>query len=90
MNTLWARLHAAEAAGHDVSAIRQLLITPPLAAEQVEEKALLALYAARQDSGMTHEPASDLDELGRREITWQFQAARQRAEAARSLDGLGL
>ncbi|MEE1865811.1 ABC transporter substrate-binding protein [Pseudomonas auratipiscis] len=90
LNTLWARLHAAEAAGHDVSAIRQLLITPPLAAEQVEEQALLALYAARQDSGMTHEPASDLDELGRREITWQFQAARQRAEAARLLDGLGL
>lgn len=89
LKVLWARLHAAEAAGHDVSAVRQLLTAPPLSAEQAEANVLLGLFAARQDKGMAHEPATDQDELGRQEITWQFQAALQRAEAARLLDGLG-
>ncbi|MNC75445.1 hypothetical protein D3C75_1269750 [compost metagenome] len=50
---------------------------------------MLALFAARQDKGMTQAPVSDEDELGRREISWQFQAALHRAEAARLLEGLG-
>ncbi len=89
LNELWTRLHAAEAAGHDVAAIRQLLTAPPLTAGQAEAKPLLGLFAARQDKGMAHEPATDQDALGRTEITWQFQAALQRAEAARLLEGLG-
>ncbi|MFP3681585.1 ABC transporter substrate-binding protein, partial [Pseudomonas sp. SIMBA_041] len=59
LSALWARLHAAEAAGLDVSAIRQHLTAPPLDAEQAEAKPLLALFAARQDNGMTQAPASD-------------------------------
>ncbi|MDD0975499.1 ABC transporter substrate-binding protein [Pseudomonas fontis] len=89
LNELWVRLHATEAAGHDVSAVRQQLTTPPLGAEQAEAKALLALFAARQDNGMAHTPATDQDELGRREIAWQFQAALRRAEAVRLLEGMG-
>lgn len=89
LNELWTRLHAAEAAGHDVAAIRQLLTAPPLTAGQAEAKPLLGMFAARQDKGMAHKPATDQDALGRTEITWQFQAALQRAEAARLLEGLG-
>lgn len=88
LHDLWARLYAAEAAGQDVSAIRRLLTAPPLTAKQAEAKPLLALFAARQDSGMAPAPASDQDELGRQEINWQFQAALQRAEATRLLDAL--
>jgi len=89
LGELWARLHAAEAAGLDVTAIRQQLTAPPLDAEHAEAKPLLALFAARQDQGMAQAPTTDADELGRREISWQFQAALHRAEAARLLNGLG-
>jgi ABC-type Fe3+ transport system substrate-binding protein len=89
LSDLWTRLHAAEAAGHDVSAIRKLLTAPPLSAAQADAKPLLALFATRQDSGMAHEPVTDQDVLGRQEITWQFQAALQRAEATRLLDAIG-
>lgn len=89
LSELWARLHVAEAAGRDVQTVRELLGTPPLSASESASSELLALFAARQDSGMTREPASDQDELGRREITWQFQANLRRAEATRLLDALG-
>ncbi len=88
LSELWARLHAAEAAGRDVKAIRALLSTPPLSADAAAAHALLALFAARQDNGMSREPVSDQDALGREEITWQFQASLRRAEAARLLDAL--
>ncbi|MEN0106163.1 MAG: extracellular solute-binding protein [Pseudomonas sp.] len=89
LHELWTRAYAAEAAGHDISAIRRLLSAPPISAEQADSARLLALFAARQDSGMAREPATDQDALGRQEITWQFQAALQRAEAQRLLAAMG-
>lgn len=88
MSELWARLHAAEAAGHDVTAIRALLGSPPLTAAEAD--ALLGLFKAREDRGMDPDPVptSELDELGRHEITWQFQANLRRAEAEQLLDAL--
>lgn len=88
LSELWARLHAAEAAGHDVQAIRTLLSTPPLSDSEAASAELLALFTARQDSGISREPVSDQDALGRQEIAWQFQANLRRAEAARLLDTL--
>ena len=44
----------------------------------------------RQDSGMEQQPVTDQDELGKREIAWQFYSATRHAEAARQLDEMGL
>lgn len=87
---LWQRVHAGEAMGRDLQAVRAYLTVPPLSAGQAASADLLKLFGERQDSGMEHQPASDLDELGKREIAWQFQSATRHAEAARLLDEMGL
>jgi len=87
---LWARVHAGEAMGRDLQAVRAYLGVPPISAGQAASADLLQLFGERQDSGMQHQPASDQDELGRREIAWQFHSATRHAEAARLLDEMGL
>ncbi|MFJ4375097.1 ABC transporter substrate-binding protein [Pseudomonas japonica] len=90
LTALWARVHAGEAMGRDLQAVREYLSVPPLSAGQAASADLLRLFGARQDSGMEQQPVSDQDELGRREIAWQFHAATRQAEAARLLDEMGL
>lgn len=87
---LWQRVHAGEAMGRDLQAVRAYLTVPPLSAGQAASADLLKLFGERQDSGMEHQPASDQDALGKREIAWQFQSATRHAEAARLLDEMGL
>lgn len=87
---LWARVHAGEALGRDLQAVRAYLSVPPLSAGQAASADLLKLFGSRQDSGMEHQPANDQDELGRQEIAWQFHSATRYAEAARLLDEMGL
>ncbi|MDH0303362.1 MULTISPECIES: extracellular solute-binding protein [unclassified Pseudomonas] len=87
LSGLWARVHAGEAAGHDLQAVREQLTRPPLTSAQAHSPALLTLFAQRQDRGSQ---ASPTDALGRREIDWQFQAALHFTEAERLLDGMGL
>lgn len=90
LSALWARVHAGEAAGRDLSAVRACLSVPPISAEQAASADLLTLFGARQDSGMEHQPVTDQDDLGKREIAWQFYSTTRHAEAARLLDGMGL
>lgn len=87
---LWARVHAGEAMGRDVQAVRAYLGVPPISAGQAASADLLKLFGERQDGGMEHQPVSDQDELGRREIAWQFYSTTRHAEAARLLDEMGL
>lgn len=87
---LWGRVHAGEASGHDLRAVRACLTQPPLDAEQARSPELLALFAQRQDHGMQPAPSNETDALGRQEIGWQFQAALRFAEAERLLSGMGL
>ncbi|MDH1628746.1 ABC transporter substrate-binding protein [Pseudomonas mosselii] len=87
-SALWARVHAGEAAGQNLAAVRERLTRPPLDATQATSPELLALFAQRQDQGAQVSPANDT--LGRREIDWQFQAALHFTEAERLLDGMGL
>jgi hypothetical protein len=88
LSALWARVHAGEAAGQNLAAVRERLTHPPLDATQATSPELLALFARRQDRGTQESPADDT--LGRREIDWQFQAALRFTEAERLLDGMGL
>ncbi|OLS62546.1 ABC transporter substrate-binding protein [Pseudomonas putida] len=90
LTELWQRVHAGEAMGRDLQAVRAYLTVPPLSAGQAASTDLLKLFGARQDSGMEHQPASDQDALGKLEIAWQFQGATRLAEAARLLDEMGL
>lgn len=90
LTALWARVHAGEAAGRDLSAVRAYLTVPPISAEQAAATDLLSLFGKRQDSGMEQQPITDQDELGKREIAWQFYSATRHAEAARQLDEMGL
>ncbi|MFD2641981.1 ABC transporter substrate-binding protein [Pseudomonas japonica] len=90
LTALWARVHAGEALGRDLQAVRGYLGVPPLSAGQAASADLLKLFGARQDGGMERPPVSDQDELGRREIAWQFHAVTRQAEAARLLDEMGL
>lgn len=90
LTALWTRVHAGEAAGRDLTAVRAYLGVPPISAGQAASTDLLKLFGARQDSGMEHTPASDQDELGKYEIAWQFYSATRHAEAARLLDEMGL
>ncbi|MFJ2544982.1 ABC transporter substrate-binding protein [Pseudomonas sp. NPDC087612] len=87
---LWARVHAGEAQGRDLTAVREFLSVPPIDEEQATSAPLLALFAQRQDHGMQRQPASDQDALGREEIAWQFHSARQQAQAERLLSAMGL
>lgn len=87
---LWARVHAGEAMGRDLQAVRAYLGVPPISAGQAASADLLKLFGERQDGGMEHQPVSDQDELGRREIAWQFYSTTRHAEAARLLDEMGL
>lgn len=87
---LWARVHAGEAMGRDLQAVRAYLGVPPISASQAASADLLKLFGERQDGGMEHQPVSDQDELGRREIAWQFYSTTRHAEAARLLDEMGL
>ncbi len=88
LSALWGRVHAGEAAGQDLAAVRERLTRPPLDAAQAAAPELLALFAQRQDRGGQVSPLDDA--LGRREIGWQFQAALRFTEAERLLDGMGL
>ena len=90
LTALWARVHAGEARGLDLQAVRAYLGVPPLSAGQAASADLLRLFGERQDSGMTPQPASDQEPLGQREIAWQFYSATRHAEAARLLDEMGL
>lgn len=88
-SALWARVHAGEAAGRDLQAVRACLTRPPLSAQQARSPTLLALFAQRQDHGL--QAATEInDALVRQEIGWQFQAALQLTQAERLLDGMGL
>ena len=90
LTALWARVHAGEAMGRDLQAVRAYLGVPPISAGQAASADLLKLFGERQDGGMEHQPVSDQDELGRREIAWQFYSTTRHAEAARLLDEMGL
>ncbi|MDR0277506.1 MAG: extracellular solute-binding protein [Paucimonas sp.] len=90
LTALWARVHAGEAMGRDLQAVRAYLGVPPISAGQAASADLLKLFGERQDGGMEHQPVTDQDELGRREIAWQFYSATRHAEAARLLDEMGL
>ncbi|WP_081951529.1 ABC transporter substrate-binding protein [Pseudomonas cremoricolorata] len=90
LNALWQRIHAGEAAGHDLSAVRACLNQPPLSASAAEAPALLALFATRPSAGMGNVPASEQEPLGQQEIAWQFYSAQRQAEAQRLLEAMGL
>lgn len=90
LSELWARVHAGEAAGHDLSAVRARLTVPPLSANAAEAPALLALFTKRQDDGMNQQPARDDDALGREEIAWQFYSNLRQREADDLLQAMGL
>ncbi|MEG0860738.1 MAG: extracellular solute-binding protein [Pseudomonas sp.] len=90
LTALWARVHAGEAAHHNLAAVRAYLNVPPISAAEADSADLLKLFGERQDTGMEHQPANDQDELGKREIAWQFYSSLRHAEAARLLDELGL
>ena len=82
LSELWSRVHAGEAAGRDMSAVRRYLEVPPISAAEAAAADLLKRFGQRQDSGMEQQPASDQDELGQQEIAWQFYSATRHAEAA--------
>lgn len=90
LSGLWSRVHAGEAAGRDMRAVRSLLCAPPTDAEQAASADLLKLFGQRQDAGMDHPPTRDEDPLGQHEIAWQFYSATRHADAARLLDEMGL
>ena len=71
---LWRRLHAAQAAGRDVSAARALLEAPPAAAEVAADAALAAQFARLEGS-----VAAERSSL---EQAWRSAAAQRRAQAA--------
>ncbi|WP_414867094.1 ABC transporter substrate-binding protein [Pseudomonas donghuensis] len=90
LSALWARVHAGEAQGRDLTAVREFLSVPPIDEDQATSATLLALFGQRQDHGMLRQPVSDQDALGREEIAWQFHSARQQAQAERLLAAMGL
>ncbi|MCP3751903.1 ABC transporter substrate-binding protein [Pseudomonas sp. SBB6] len=90
LSALWARVHAGEAQGRDLTAVREFLSVPPIDDDQATSATLLALFGQRQDHGMLRQPVSDQDALGREEIAWQFHSARQQAQAERLLAAMGL
>jgi ABC-type Fe3+ transport system substrate-binding protein len=76
---LWARIHAAEALGRDVSAARQRLCAPLLSEHEVSEPGLLARFRSRLEGAQDQPQRGD-------EIAWQWAAARARAATRNMLD----
>ncbi|MDD1015225.1 ABC transporter substrate-binding protein [Pseudomonas rubra] len=90
LRALWARVHAGEAQGRDLTTVRECLSVAPIDEQHAASASLLALFGQRQDQGMLRQPVSDQDALGRTEIAWQFHSARQQAQAERLLADMGL
>lgn len=78
---LWARIHAAEGAGRDMSAPRAQLSAVPLSASAAVAPALLQAFRQR-DEGVA-------EAVERIEVDWQWAAALARSAAERMLDEAG-
>ena len=91
---LWARVHAAERAGHGMAAVRRLLCAPVLDERAAASPALLDVFRARverggNDTGTATPPSTADDAIARLEVEWQWQTAKARSAAARLLDEAG-
>ncbi|WP_349251914.1 extracellular solute-binding protein [Azoarcus sp. L1K30] len=79
---LWARIHAAEARGRDVSAARKRLCAPLLSEHEAGVPNLHRRFRARLE-GTQDQPRL------REEIAWQWSAAKARAAVRRLLEEAG-